>query len=429
MKKTLSLLLSLVMLLSVTAGISFEAQAMIGLAQKKITITSQGGKGVFEFTPTETGDYYFWADSDGMDTTVNSLYEKSSGEECSWDGFWDDGFGMDFCYYCHLKKGVTYVLKCKYWEDENTGSFWVYVDKTPIKSVTFTPVKAKKYTELTYGTSIEYESGKSAFFYLDYGNHYDDFFAAGDKITLTMTSGAKQVYTANKVTYGDDDEYYYYEFVDKNGKTLDMVYYDSCQWVYDEKEEVSVAKPWKVGTHNVTMYIADTELKLPVEITARGWYKSGGKWHYSKDGDVKGWLKDGGKWYYTNSSGVMLTGWQKISGKWYYLNASGAMVTGWQKIGGVWYYFNSAGAMLTGWQKISGKWYCFNGSGAMVTGWQKIGGIWYYFNSAGDMKTGWLKDGGKWYYFNSSGAMLASTSQKIGGKTYKFNASGACTNP
>ena len=121
---------------------------------------------------------------------------------------------------------------------------------------------------------------------------------------------------------------------------------------------------------------------------------------------------------------VINPGWYKDGGKWYYYEKQeGRLLTGWQKLDGKWYYFNSAGVMLTGWQKLGGKWYYLNSSGAMVTGWQKVSGTWYYFNSSGAMVTGWQKVSGIWYYFNGSGAMVTGW-QKIGGTWYYFNSGG-----
>lgn len=189
-----------------------------------------------------------------------------------------------------------------------------------------------------------------------------------------------------------------------------------------------------------------------LKVIATGWMKQNNKWYYYDGAGkaLKGWQKINGKQYYFQSNGMMATYTTKIGDKWYYFNGSGIMQTGWIR-GKNTFYADKNGVLKTGWQTIDGKrylfkyanaqmikgwyktsngvYYYFNNTGAMVTGWQKISNKWYYFNSNGTMKTGWLKSGGKWYYLDSSGAMLANTSRKIGGKTYKYDASGACTNP
>ena len=85
-----------------------------------------------------------------------------------------------------------------------------------------------------------------------------------------------------------------------------------------------------------------------------GWLRIGGKWYYCNSSGARqtGWIKLGSYWYYLNSSGVMLTGWQKIGGAWYYMNSSGRMVTGWQKINNKWYYFASSGVMQSGYVNV-----------------------------------------------------------------------------
>jgi len=402
MKKILSLLLSLVMLLSVTAGISFTAQAADGTYKEmSVNISSSGQTAVMYFTPSETGDYYFYTyDSGDCDTYPVGLWNDNTGATMDDKYYYDDFFGWDFAYFAHLTKNVTYLLRVGIYE--SSGSFTVVVDKNPIKKVTYTG-KTSKITEFTNG---HYDSSTGTDTY-----YYDSPFSDGDTITLTLDDGSVFIYTVS-AWYNEEYDLYDYEIYDANDDYFYGYWLDSDQEEYDESVGKWVWKnPWKVGKHSFDLMIANFTVTIPIEIVAKGWYKKSGKWYYSMNGaDAKGWVKAGGKWYFMDkSTGVMKTGWVKDGGKWYYMNSSGAMVTGWQKISGKWYYFNSSGVMLTGWQKIDGKW--------------------YYFNSGGDMKTGWLKSGGKWYYLDDSGAMLANTSKKIGKKTYKFDKNGVCTNP
>lgn len=145
----------------------------------------------------------------------------------------------------------------------------------------------------------------------------------------------------------------------------------------------------------------------------------------------KGWVTEGGKTYYYDDNENKVTGWKEIgfvySGhryyEWFYFDSDGVMQTGWVKSSGSWYYLGSNGAMRTGWQQIDGEWYYLGGNGAMRTNWQQIGGIWYYLGSNGVMRTGWQQIGGVYYYFKSSGAMAAN--EYCGG--YWLSASGAWT--
>ena len=190
-----------------------------------------------------------------------------------------------------------------------------------------------------------------------------------------------------------------------------------------------------------------------------GWQSINGNYYYfaSNGKMTTGWLTLSGKKYYFNTSGVRLTGTQTISGKIYYFNpemktgvqtingkkyyfaASGVrqtglqtiggkkyyfnpeMKTGWQTISGKKYYFNSSGAMQTGWATINGSRYYFKGSGLVTTGWASIGGSKYYFNSSGVMKTGWLTIKKKKYYLNPSSGRMAKGWTKVGSKKYFFN--------
>ncbi len=152
-----------------------------------------------------------------------------------------------------------------------------------------------------------------------------------------------------------------------------------------------------------------------------GWYFYKDNWYYFGVGAmVTGWAKVSGIWYYFNANGEMQTGWQKIGGTWYYFNESGAMLTGWAEINGVSYYFDESGAMATGWKQIENEWFYFNSSGARQTGWQYIGNKWYYFNAFGVMKTGWLSFGGKWYYMNPASGAMANGWAKISDVWYYF---------
>lgn len=213
-------------------------------------------------------------------------------------------------------------------------------------------------------------------------------------------------------------------------------------------------------------------VKLHCAVSASsGWYRTGGFWHYSRDGvDVTGWLKLDGLTYYMDETGVMQTGWQKIDGKWYYLDNSGVLQRGWKKLAGTWYYLLSDGAMAdrdrivdgrlcqfdangawlgyaaagfytnqkgetyyikkdgtaaTGWLQINGQWYYFQKTGVMHTGWLQLGKTWYYLKPAnGAMATGWQKQNGSWYFFQADGSMKTGWT-KQNGTWYYLHSSGA----
>ena len=145
---------------------------------------------------------------------------------------------------------------------------------------------------------------------------------------------------------------------------------------------------------------------------------------YFLNPEVKtGWQTISGKKYYFNSSGAMQTGWATINGSRYYFKSSGLVTTGWASIGGSKYYFNSSGVMKTGWLTIKkNKYYLNPSSGRMAKGWTKVGSKKYFFNTkSGAMKKGWLKYKKKKYYLNPKTGVMMTGMKKIGGSYYFFN--------
>lgn len=142
-----------------------------------------------------------------------------------------------------------------------------------------------------------------------------------------------------------------------------------------------------------------------------------------------GWMTLSGKRYHFTNAGVLQTGWVSISGSKYYFDTkTGAMKKGWLTIGKKKYYLNTSnGKMAKGWQTISGKKYFFNTkSGVMAKGWVKYHNKKYYTDKkTGVMKTGLQKISGTYYFFKKpSGAMKTNSGQKINGKLYYFQNSG-----
>jgi len=103
-----------------------------------------------------------------------------------------------------------------------------------------------------------------------------------------------------------------------------------------------------------------------------------------------GWQQIKSKWYYFDGYGRMQSkGAYPISGKYYYFNENGVMQSGgWIKAdysGNIYYYYaNSSGVLYTNkWLKSGGKWYYFYGDGIMCTSSVTLDGTTYYFNSDG----------------------------------------------
>ena len=100
-----------------------------------------------------------------------------------------------------------------------------------------------------------------------------------------------------------------------------------------------------------------------------GWYKTGGKYYYFKDGEAERstLVTEKGKTYLIGSDGALVTNNSSYatdmnySGGIYYANANGEIVTNtWKKVDDEDRYFGEDGRMLTGIWKIGGKVYFFD---------------------------------------------------------------------
>lgn len=160
-----------------------------------------------------------------------------------------------------------------------------------------------------------------------------------------------------------------------------------------------------------------------------GWKKLGGKWYYFKpSGAMVTYLQTiGGKKYYFNGAGAMQDGWIDFSdGRHYFLDGDGAMQLEWTTVNGKDYYLGKNGVMVKYLQNIESKDYYFYSNGIRFQGWLKIAGKWYYFapDDNGAKKTGWFTEKGKTYYLDSKGAMVQYL-KTIDGKKYYFYSNGA----
>lgn len=128
------------------------------------------------------------------------------------------------------------------------------------------------------------------------------------------------------------------------------------------------------------------------------------------------------KYAYVLKRGRCKTGWRKINNKAYFFSYdNGEMyMNGGKSVtaNGVTrtYFFEPKGALTTktGWQTVTKK----KSDGTKIT--KK-----YYVVSGGRCKTGWQKIGNVKYYFNSDGEMLCGNIFVINGKICYFNISGA----
>ena len=162
----------------------------------------------------------------------------------------------------------------------------------------------------------------------------------------------------------------------------------------------------------------------------QGWrVDASGNWRFASAGSYKGgWVKLDMKWYYFDpSTYIMRTGLIKDGGRTYAVSSNGILaIKKWIKIDGKWYITDKNGMVRTGIVTDGGKNYAMDTDGSLaVNKWIKISGKWYHTDKNGELKTNvFLTSGGYTYYLGSDGAMLVNCTVTIDGASYTFNKSG-----
>ena len=218
------------------------------------------------------------------------------------------------------------------------------------------------------------------------------------------------------------------------------------QWIADATGAYYAGSDGRLYA-NAIVEIANSRYFFNANATlATGWARANGFWRYfaptgAADGTLgkmytSTWCTVSGKDYFLNANGEMLTGQQNINGVVYLLHATnGDLIKGWQKINNIWYYLlqdyslgRGMNMRKTGWlQDTDGKYYYLNPSnaGAMMTGWIKIDSTYYYLNASGAAaQTGWQKLSNIWYYFKGSPGVMQTGWQLVGGKWYFMQTDG-----
>lgn len=141
----LALVLVMLNILPVSAaGIEY-----ISDTQARISITTADDYAMLYFTPQESGVYKF--SSIGSYDTVGAVFD-SYGNILAYGDDSSSDVNFNICYY--MESGTTYLLGCCFWDETETGVFYVTVTETDIKSVKFNDVTV--YDGMDSYTNYEY---------------------------------------------------------------------------------------------------------------------------------------------------------------------------------------------------------------------------------------------------------------------------------
>ena len=296
--------------------VTVEDFETIEVGQEK-DVVLDGDEAYFYFTPDEDGYYSFYSYDNDHDTygyILNSDMEIITSDD-------DGGDGNNFKVRYQLEAGVTYVLKARFYNTENSGSFKVCVEQT--KYVTALEIVSQpdktEYVEgfvnedniNYYGLKLKvtWSDGSTTDWKYNYDWSVDGEYIYRDAsnvdetgnveltcgeatVTLTLTiienpvdhieivSGTKNSYVENYNGYIDenqDGEFFYYynsypsdaviKIVYKNGtsetaRVGDTVNDYSISWEHNQYNE-----PWVVGTNNksIVTYLGHTVI-LPITV-------------------------------------------------------------------------------------------------------------------------------------------------------------------
>ncbi len=191
MKKTLAILLSLLMIFGVF-GVPFAfadyAEIYDGeifdYDTKTVTIENPGDKHYFEFTPLTSGCYAFF--SIGEIDTVGSIYDSEGARlHTNDDGFVTMGKTGNFFVHYNLEAGNTYRLECCAYFSGDTGSFDVRVISQSVQFQSYLALDSAVSATIPMNTvySYTFTPTEDVYYYLllDDGDYFSfDFYVDGE---------------------------------------------------------------------------------------------------------------------------------------------------------------------------------------------------------------------------------------------------------
>lgn len=301
-----------------TLAVTVEGYPIIKTAESKTVDIDQNNQyAYFRFIPDEDGYYAFYSYNSEYDTYGTIL--NSNMEEIKSDD--DGGDGNNFKVQYRLEAGVTYILKARFWNTDNKGSFKVCVEQTKCITaleIVSMPEKTEYIKDYVSGDNISYYGLKLKATWSD-GSITDweynfDWYIDGEyisrdafnvqetgnvkltcgdaSVTLTFTlidnpvaylelvSGSSYNYVENfngYVSTNGNGEYFYYYTNFPSDAVIKIVYKDGTSTTSKVGEYIDgyridwsdnqYQEPWVVGTDNKSMisYLGHT-VNLPITV-------------------------------------------------------------------------------------------------------------------------------------------------------------------
>ena len=268
MKKTLSLVLAAIMLLSVFSCVSVvKAEA----AEQLSYMTYEHPEGKFSLCENTGGYWSYVYDEETEEYKSVFIYDYFD--------LWQDGAEIEVMYLYEPSDVATYFYTCvdgefvdekgrvldswelDYTTDQETDPWSVgthsltviydggecevpvEITESTVESVEFVPVEPIELIQNVDG--FKYKDDTAEFFYYDYDT---PFYAEGNKLNVTFKDGSRSVYTSDGYSYFDENgnEVYFYDIVS------------------DDTQEVM---PWtELGEYSVEYYFMGCKFPVPVKI-------------------------------------------------------------------------------------------------------------------------------------------------------------------
>ena len=215
--------------------------------EKTVEINEEGTIYQYYFISEETGTYYFY--SEGEYDTYGYLLD-SEGEGLNFN---DDGeYDLNFCFSYYCEAGETYILLVRFYSQSETGSFNIkasttepYTNLRP-DTILFKPSRNYTLIENADG-EWEYDDNDEKFFY-----YYIPDFKNGDELTVNYEDGASKTYTYRA------DYRYDGEWLDEDDNLID---------VRPSKYSYQYSNPWTLGGDNYfTVEYMGASVEVPVTI-------------------------------------------------------------------------------------------------------------------------------------------------------------------